>query len=195
MLAGVLGYFLVTYLFYLVMAMYNMLFLIYVILLGASFFAFLLILFSFNVSELTHHFEDVIPRKFTGSFLIFNSMLIGLMWLGVVVRPLFDGSVIPPEVEHYTTLIVQGLDLALLLPASYISGWLFYRQKPMGYLLAPIYVIFLSILMAALTAKIVAMGWLGQPVIPAIVIIPLLGFTALYCAVSIVRNITKPAHV
>lgn len=189
MLAGTLAYFLVTYLFYLVMAMYNVLFLVYVVLLGASFFAFSLTLFSFNIPKLPNCFEDSIPRKFTGNFLIFNSMAIGLMWLGVVVPPLFSGSVIPLEVEHYTTLIVQGLDLGLLLPLAYVSGWLFIRQEPIGYLLAPVYIIFLSILMVALTAKIIAMGFLGQSIMPAIILIPALGIVAIWCAVSVLRSI------
>src|SRR5690606_12235855 len=51
-LAGVLGYFLVTYLFYLVMGMYNYLFLVYTALLGLSFFAFLLTMFSFRDVDL-----------------------------------------------------------------------------------------------------------------------------------------------
>lgn len=191
-LGGVLGYFLVTYLFYLVMTMYNVLFLVYVALLGASFFAFTLTLYSFDLPKIPEYFRESAPRKLTSSFLIFSSMAIGLMWLGVVAPPLFDGSVIPPEVEHYTTLIVQGLDLALLLPLAYVSGWLFYRQKPMGYLMAPVYVIFLSILMMALTAKIIFMGLLGQSILPAIIFIPLFALTAIYCSVSIIRSIQEP---
>lgn len=116
------------------------------------------------------------------------------MWLGVVVPPLLDGSVIPAEVEHYTTLIVQGLDLGLLLPLSFISGQLFIKKKPFGYLLAPVYFVFLSILMMALTAKVVAMGILGQNVIPAIVIIPLFSLISIVCSILILKNIKEPNH-
>ncbi|WP_445665357.1 hypothetical protein [Fodinibius sp. AD559] len=192
MLAGVLGYFLVTYLFYLVMAMYNILFLVYVALLGSSFFALALTFFSFDLQKLPEFFSESVPRTFTSGFLIFNSIIIALLWLGVVVPPLLDGKIIPSQVEHYTTLIVQGLDLALLLPLSLLSGWLFLKQKPMGYVMAPVYVVFLSILMMALTAKIIAMGLLGQSVIPAIIIIPLFALTAIFCSVSIIRNIQEP---
>lgn len=188
-LAGTLGYFLVTYLFYLVMAMYNVLFLVYVILLGASFFAFSLVMFSFNLQQLSGRFHRSIPVKPTGGFLIFNSLAIGLLWLGVVVPPLLDGSIIPAETEHYTTLIVQGLDLSILLPLAFISGVLFVRKKPMGYLLAPVYFIFLSLMMLALTAKVIAMGMLGQNIIPVIFIIPLFAMLSITCAVVILKNI------
>ena len=190
-LAGTLGYFLVTYLFYLVMGMYNMLFLVYVLLLGCSFFAFSLTLLSFDLSTLPQKFSDAIPVKWTGGFLIFNSVAIGFMWLGVVVPPLMDGTIIPAQVEHYTTLIVQGLDLALLLPLAFVAGWLFIKRNSWGYLLAPVYFVFLSILMMALTAKIIAMGLMGQNVMPAAVIIPLFNIVAIGCTILILKNIRE----
>ncbi len=195
LLAGTLGYFLVTYLFYLVMGMYNILFLGYVVLLGASFFGFSLTALSFDIHKLSSYFGQAVPKKIVGGFLVFNSITIGLLWLGVVVPPFFDGTIIPLQVEHYTTLIVQGLDLALLLPLAFVSGALFIKGSPMGYLLAPVYVIFLSILMVALTAKIIAMGLLGQPIMPAIIIIPLFAVVAIFCSVSILRNIKEPSYV
>jgi len=191
LLAGTLGYFLVTYLFYLVMGMYNILFLVYAALLGLSFFAFVQTVLGFEVEHLVGHFSDSAPFKFAGGFLIFNSFAIGLMWLSVVLPPLMDGSIIPKQVEHYTTLIVQGLDLGLLLPLSFVSGWLFLKKRSFGYLLAPVYLVFLSILMAALTAKVVAMGLLGQNIIPAIVIIPLFGLIAIGCSILIFINIKE----
>ncbi|MFH5831802.1 hypothetical protein ACG2F4_11740 [Halalkalibaculum sp. DA3122] len=194
LLAGTLGYFLVTYLFYLVMGMYNVLFLVYATLLGTTFFAFAQTLLSFDLSNISEHFGESTPVKFMGGFLIFNSIAIGLMWLQVVVPPLLDGSIIPGQVEHYTTLIVQGLDLGLLLPLAFVSGVLFIRKKPFGYLLGPVYFVFLSILMTALTAKVVAMGMLGQNIMPAIVIIPLFGMVSIICSVLIFKNIREPAH-
>ncbi|SMO89941.1 hypothetical protein [Fodinibius sediminis] len=194
LLAGTLGYFLVTYLFYLVMGMYNVLFLVYVILLGTTFFAFAQTLLSFDLTNIAERFSESTPIKFIGGFLVFNSMAIGLMWLQVVVPPLVNGSIIPGQVEHYTTLIVQGLDLGLLLPLSFVSGLLFIRRKPFEYLLTPMYFIFLSILMVALTAKVIAMGMFGQHIVPAIVIIPFFGMVSIFCSVLIFKNIREPAH-
>lgn len=194
LLAGALGYFLVTYLFYLVMGMYNVLFLVYVMLLGTAFFAFAQTLLSFDITNLAERFKETTPVKLIGGFLIFNSIATGLMWLQVVVPPLLDGSIIPGQVEHYTTLIVQGLDLGLLLPLSFVSGVLFIRRKSFGYLLTPVYFIFLSILMVALTAKVFAMGMLGQNIVPAIVIIPFLGLVSIICSVLIFKNIKDPSH-
>lgn len=190
-LAGTLAYFLVTYLFYLVMAMYNELFLIYTALLGTSFFAFLLTLFSFDINRLPMIFNESAPVKTAGSFLIINAILIALLWLGIVLPPIFDGTIIPAETEHYTTLIVQGLDLGLLLPLAVVSGILFIQKKPIGLLAAPIYLVFLSIQMLALVAKIIAMGLLGQNIIPVVFIIPAIALISITLATFVLRSI-KP---
>ena len=193
-LAGVLGYFLVTYLFYLVMAMYNYLFLGYVILLGASFFAFLMVLSSFELSELSKFISNETPVKSIGGFLIFVSLSIAFLWLSIVIPPLLNGTLIPKEVEHYTTLIVQGLDLAILLPSAFIIGILFRSRNPLGLLLAPVYFIFLSILMTALTAKVIAMWSLGYNVVPVIFIIPSFNLVTILCTVIILKNISNTSN-
>ena len=186
---GTLGYFLVTYLFYSVMGMYNIMFLGYVILLSCSFYAFVLSLADFEVKGLPQHFQPATPTRFAGGFLILNSIAIALMWLSIVVTPLLNGAIFPVELEHYTTLIVQGLDLAILLPLSFLSGWLFLRRRPAGYLLAPVYLVFLTLLMTALTAKVIAMAMIGANVIPAIILIPLFNLTALWCTIRIFKNL------
>jgi hypothetical protein len=189
LLAGTLGYFLVTYLFYLLMGMYNVLFLVYVCLLATCFFAFIVTLLSFDVQQLPASFLSSAPHRLTGGFLIFQTVAIALLWLSMVVPPLLDRSIIPIQVEHYTTLVVQGLDLGLLLPAGFVAGRLFYKKRPMGYLFAPVYFVFLSLLMTALTAKVIAMAILGYNVVPAIFIIPVFNLLSILSSVWILKNI------
>lgn len=189
--AGTLGYFLVTYLFYTVMGMYNTMFLAYVILMSASFYSFILAILSFDTNALQYSFKPSTPVKITGGFLIFNSIAIALLWLSIVLPPLLNGTIIPLQVEHYTTLIVQGLDLGILLPASFISGVLLIRKKPLGYLLAPVYFIFLSLLMTALSAKVIAMKILGYNVIPVIFIIPTFNIITIICTIIIFKSIKE----
>jgi hypothetical protein len=193
LLAGMLGYFLVTYLFYTVMGMYNVMFLPYVILMSASFYSFILVILSFDTSALQNSFRASTPVKMTGGFLVFCSVVIGLLWLSIIVPPLLNRTIIPLQVEHYTTLIVQGLDLGILLPAGFISGVLLIRRKRFGYLLAPIYFVFLSLLMTSLSAKIIAMKMLGYNVIPAIFIIPAFNVITIICYVIILKNIKATA--
>ncbi len=193
LLTGTLGYFMVTYVFYLVMGMYNELFLVYVVLAGSSFYAFVLAMISFELDRLPECFGEQAPRRFVGGFLIFNAVAIALLWLGVVVPPLVEG-VYPPEVAHYTTLIVQGLDLSILLPASFLSGILLIKKKPLGYLLGPTYIVFLSILMTALVGKVIGQMLVGVDVGgPVLVIIPAIALTAIIAAVLMLRSVRSPA--
>jgi len=191
LLAGTLGYFLVTYLFFLLMGMYNEMFLPWIMLLCSSFFAFTLTCFSFEIEKLHFSFHESTPVRLTGSFLVFAACAIGLLWLSIVVPPLIDGTIVPVQTEHYTTLIVQGLDLGILLPLSFISGVLLMRKKPFGYFLAPVYSVFLSILMTALTAKVVSMSILGYNVIPVIFIIPVFNLLSIMCTIFILKNVKQ----
>ncbi len=186
-LTGILFYLFVQYLFYMIMAMYSALFLLYVMLTGTTFFAFLLSFLSIDQRTLAHMVEKRYPRRFIGIFLLANTAAISLLWLSILVPPLLDGSIYPKEVEHYTTLIVQGMDLALLLPLAAVSAVAVLRKKTIGYLSASVYVVFLSLQMLALAAKIIAMGLSGYSIIPVIFIIPTILIFAVTGAVRMVR--------
>ena len=190
-LTGTLGYFLVTYLFYMVMAMYNELFLMYVVLLGLSFFALFLAFNQLSRLNILELFSSKTPNKFVGWFLIINSVAIAFLWLSIIVPPLLNGTIYPTELNHYTTLIVQGFDLGLLLPVCFISGILLISKQPNGYLYSTVYIVFLSVLMTALTAKIIAMAMNSVNVIPVIFIIPSINIITILSAVLMIKNIKK----
>ncbi|MBN1541189.1 hypothetical protein JW992_03515 [candidate division KSB1 bacterium] len=189
LLAGTVAYFFVTYLFYTAMGMYNALFLVYVLLLACSFFALLLSIGVLEPRKTASCFSAQTPSGWVGGFLIFNSLAIALLWLSVVVPPLLDGSIYPDSLDHYTTLIVQGFDLGLLLPLAFVSGLLLIDKKPLGYLFGTVYFVFLALLMTALTAKIIAMAINGVNVIPVIFIIPMMNAISVVCLWSLMKNI------
>ncbi|TDL75776.1 hypothetical protein E2R56_08320 [Rhodococcus qingshengii] len=188
MLSGSLLYFFLTYLFYLAMAMFNPLFLVYVLLLSASFFALILSIFPLYFENLSKYFHSRLPVKFLGGYLIFNAVVIGSLWLQVVVPPLYKEG-IPIDLHHYTTLIVQGFDLALFLPISLISGVLLIKRVPIGYFLGSIYFVFLSFLMTALSGKIIGMALAGVKVVPVIFIIPTINLITILSSIIIFKNI------
>jgi hypothetical protein len=187
-LSGTLLYFFLTYLFYTAMAMYNEMFLAYVFLLGVSFYTLILSLFSFDLEKVTSSNLSNKIFKPAGLFLIINASLIVMLWLSVVIPPLVNGTIFPKEVQHYTTLIVQGFDLGLFLPAAYITGYLAVRKNQFGLLFAPIYLIFLSILMTALVSKIIFMASAGANVIPVVFIMPTIALTSIIFSFLILKN-------
>ncbi len=192
LLAGTVTYILVTYMFYLTMAMYNPLFLVYIILVSASFFSLFLILSSVNVRVLSQAYSPKLRNRLIAGVLIFISVSIAILWLSMVIPPLLDKTLYPLALEHYTTLIVQGLDLSLLLPIAIVAGLMLFKKVAYGYLLAPVYFVFLSILMSALSAKLIAMGLHGVNIVPAIFIIPIFNILAILSTYSLLNKLIPP---
>jgi hypothetical protein len=192
LLTGVLGYFLTTYMFFTLMAMYNQLFLLWVVILSLCFHGFFVMFSGLKDDEVARSISSRFPSRWLGGFLIFCAVSIGLLWLSVVVPPAVGGT-IPVQVEHYTTLVVQALDLSIGLPAAFIAGILVLKKRSFGYKLASVYIVFLSLLMTALSAKIIAMASLGFSVVPAIFIIPAFVIISVWLAVVTIHRINEPA--
>ena len=193
--AGLLKFFFLTYLFYMNMGMYNFLFPAYIVLVSTSFFALASLLLQIDLPGLKESFHSSLPRKFIGSFLMFLSSAIALLWLEIIINPLLDGSIIPASVEHYTTLPVQGFDLSLFLPIAFLSGLFLIQKKDLGYLMAPVTLVFLCFLMSALVAKIIAMSLAGANVVPVIFIIPTSLVLAIICTLVLFRNIKRKRRI
>lgn len=192
-LAGILQYFFLTYLFYMNMAMYNELFLVYIFITSLSFFSLILIVLNIDILSIPHYVNHRAPVKWLAGFQMFMAVTISLLWLSIVAPPLMDGSIVPKSVEHYTTLTVQAFDLSIFLPIAFVSGLLLFRKQPFGYFMSAITLVFLSVLMSALVAKVIAMGITGQNIIPAIFIIPSFLICSVICTVILFNNIKKHA--
>lgn len=191
LLTGTLGYFLYTYASYSFLSMYNSLFLIYVALMSASFFAFILMMMSFDVENLPLFFSEKMPVKFLGGFLLFVSFVFGMMWTGKLGFPLLSNTP-PADLQHYTTFVIQALDLGFVVPAGLLAGILLIMRKPFGYLLAPVIIIKEITLLTALTAMIllqlkagVAIGYL---LIWSVILFNLL---VIFCMILIMKNIKE----
>lgn len=194
LLGGALGYFLITYMMYTFIAMYNRLFLVYVALMSASFFAFILTLLAFDVEKMSSYFTNKLPVRYAGGYLMFSTLMIGFLWLARVI-PTLIGSSIPLEVEHGTTLTVQAFDLAFFLPGIFLSGLLLIKKKPFGYMLAPIATVTNALIMAALLSKGISMNLAGiEGTLPMIIMTSLFGLIAIVSLFLIFRNVNEPVR-
>lgn len=191
LLTGTLGYFFYTYASYSLLSMYNPLFLVYVLLMSASFFAFTMAMMSFDIQRLPGAFSEKLPVKFIGGFLLFTSIVFGIMWLGKIIPPLVNQT--PPEgLEHYTTLVIQALDLGFIVPAGIMAGILIIRKQPFGYLLAPILIIKEITLLTALSAMVILQIANGITVSPVVLILVLvLNSIIIYILFLTMKNIKE----
>ncbi|MFL0269087.1 hypothetical protein [Candidatus Clostridium radicumherbarum] len=194
LLAGTLGYFLYTYTSYCFVWMYNSLFLIYVILMSSSFFAFLLTMMSFDMESLKISFNEKLPVRLLGSFFIFLGTAIGLMWLGRIVPSLINGSE-PVGIEQYTTLPIQALDLGFIVPTAIISGVLTIKRETFGYLLSSVITVKCITMLTAITAMIIGQSLAGVKLSFAeIIIFPAANLIVIYLLTLIIKNVKEPIY-
>jgi hypothetical protein len=195
LLTGTLGYFLYTYMSYTFLWNYNKLFLIYVMLMSVSFFAFTLSMISFDIEKLKLSFKKGLPIKFIGGFQIFVGIAIGLLWLGRIA-PSITEDISPVGLEHYTTLVIQGMDLGFVVPVAILSGILLIKRKAFGYLLSSVVIIKGITLLTAITAMIVGQAYAGVPMSLVEVIIFLsFDLVSVYCLIVLMRNIDEKTYI
>lgn len=192
LLTGTLGYFLYTYAVYTFVAMYNPFFLLFVALMSLSLFAFVLAMMSFDLNVLADSFSIKLPVIFISGVLGFLSVVVGLMWLGRIIPPLFNGK---PTLglEHYTTMVIQGIDLGIVIPVSVLGALLLIKRKPFGFLLTSVLMVKMITLLSALTAMIIGQALAGVEMSAAeMTIFPVFNLLAIYTLFLIMKNIREP---
>lgn len=192
LLAGTLAYFLYTYASYSFTSMFNDLFLVDVGLMSLSFFAFLLAMMSLDPRILQQSFNAKLPVRTVAGFLIFIAAAIGLMWVGRI-KPSFVGSTAPIGLEHYTTLVIQALDLGFVVPAAILSGLLLLQRKPFGLLFSSILCVKAVTMLTALTAMIIGQMVAGVSMEAAeIILFPAFNLAGIGILILIFKHIQEP---
>lgn len=192
LLAGTLAYFLYTYASYSFTSMSNDLFLIDVGLMSLSFFAFVLAMRSLDLKLLQQSFSPKLPVRTVGGFLLFIATAIGLMWLGRIAPSVFGGSA-PVGLEHYTTLVIQALDLGFVVPAAVLSGLWLLQRKPLGLLLSSIICIKAVTMLTALTAMIIGQLAAGITMAAAeILLFPAFNLISIAVLILVMKHIQEP---
>lgn len=190
-LTGTLGYFLYTYMSYTFLWTYNPLFIVYVLLMSASLFAFILTLMSFDIEKMPALFSEKLPVRLLGGFQLFIAFAIGMLWLGKIAPSILNGAT-PVGLEHYTTLVIQAMDLGFVVPAAVLSGILLIKRKPLGYLLSSVIIIKGITMLICISAMIVNSLLSGINVsVVEMVIFPSLNVVAIVCLVVLLKNMKK----
>ncbi len=191
LLAGTIAYFLYTYTSYSFLSMFNRFFLIDVLLMSASFFAFVLTMMSFDMDKLSAYFSEKLPVKFVGGLLIFIGTVFGIMWLATVAPTIISGTA-PIVLEHYTTLVIQAMDLGFVVPTAFLAGILLIKRKPFGYLLSTVVTVKGITMLTALTAMVIGQMLSGVAVNTAVLIlIPVLNGIIIFSLYLIMKNIKE----
>ena len=156
--SGTVFYVLYSYILYAFGVHFNNLFLVYCLVFGASFYVFVLVVIELNGMQVQHWFGDRAPVRANGAFFIVIALLFYLLWLKDVV-PAIVGNSVPASVADNDLLVnpVHVLDIAVALPGLVFTAILLFKKHELGYIFAPIYLVFTILLALALIAMVFAM--------------------------------------
>ncbi|MGE5437879.1 MAG: hypothetical protein ACM3O3_11670 [Syntrophothermus sp.] len=189
-LTGTMSYFLYTYVLYTFFANFNQLFLFYTSLMTLTLYSFILLMMSFDIASFPSLFDEKLPVKFIGIYLIVNAAMFGLLWLERII-PAQLKNVPPLGLEHYTTLPVQGMDLGFLIPTAILSGILLLKRTPWGYLLSIVILFKLLTMMNALMAMVIMQNNAGEDTGPMFIIVTVLSLLLFLCLFLMLKHMNE----
>ncbi len=192
-LAGTVGFVLYTYITMCFGAAYNPLFLVYVALFGLSLYAFVLSMRGIDLASLPDHFSSTLPRRGIAGLLFGVGAFLLLAWLGRIAGTWSGGQ--PAALENVTSLFIQAMDLAVIVPLCFVSGVLLLRGSAWGYLLASLSLFKFLTLGLAVSLMGLNMLRVGAAVSPVeLGVFPAIALTNLFMTVVLLRNISESIH-
>lgn len=189
LLTGTLGYFLYTYASYSFLIAYNSLYLIYVLIMILSFYSFILSINQMSESGIVNNFTEKFPVKSLRRFMWIVAVMLGAMWLGRILPTITNGTA-PINLEHYSTLGIQTLDLGFVIPACLVAEHLLSKRNKWGYILSVVLVIKAVTMTAAVSAMTILMRRNGVKLsLLENVMFPVLFVICIYFLSQLLRNI------
>jgi hypothetical protein len=173
---------------------FNALFLVYMAVLGLSFY---LLVFGIAVTDrrvLQAEFDKYTPVTLVSGLLWLVAGMFSFLWLSQIIPATVRGR-IPASLEEsgLPTNPVYILDLALLLPGMIITGILLKRRNPIGYFLAAPLLVNTILLGIAILGMMAVMAQRGVPVsIPMTVIMTVLVLLELAITVHFLNHLHAP---
>lgn len=193
LLTGALGFFLYTYMSMCFGAAYNPLFLVYVALFGLSLYAFILSMLAFDLATLPQRFSASLPRRAIAGFFFVTGAFLSLAWLGRIAPTLLQGAT--PALDNVTSMFIQAMDLALIVPLAILSAILLWRRSAWGYLLASVAVMKFLMMGLAVSTMGINMWRMGVATSPVeLAVFPMLTLVNAVLAVLLFRSVNERAR-
>lgn len=188
---GVYIYIIYAFFIYAFAVHFNFLFLIYIIILGVSFFTLIGGLRAVDTANLMAPFLSNTRSKMVGALLMIIGVLFGLLWLSEIVPSLLSNE-IPTSLAETGLWVnpVHVLDLAFLLPGMVITSVLLCRRNILGFLLAVPLMVFSVIMSAGMISMFIISAIWGLPSsLPAGMIIGLIMLLSVSFSYQFLREV------
>lgn len=154
--AGAIFYYLYSYIIYTFGIHHNNLFLVYCATLALSSYIFIFWFHYHAGLDIKSWFSKAPPVKGTAVFLLAIAAMFYVIWLVDIVPPLLKGEApLSVQKNNYAPNPIHAIDLSFALPGMIITSILLFKKHKLGYLIAPILLVFIVILAIALIAMMV----------------------------------------
>jgi hypothetical protein len=191
---GVLIYLVYTYVVAAFDVNFNLLFLVYVALLGCSLYALIGGLATANLPGIKKYSTEKTPVKAISIYLALLAILFYFLWLREIVPALMVGE-IPQSIQDNgtPTNAVHVLDMAWILPAFGITAISLWRKQALGYTFAGVLLSYGVLLTLAILSMVASMIMSGYPVaIPNVMIFGILFALSLGMLIWFMKNLKSP---
>jgi hypothetical protein len=159
---GIIFYILYSFIIYSLGVHFNKLFFWYCTTLGLSLYTFIIFIYSFSKLDINSWYTGSLPVRSTATFLVIIAILFYLLWLKEVIPAILTDTV-PQTVSEYQLLVnpVHVIDISFALPGLIITAFLLVKKHKLGYILAPISLVFIILLTIALIGMIGMLKYRG----------------------------------
>jgi hypothetical protein len=175
---------------------YNNLFLVYIALFSASFFAFALALTAIDLEALPTRVSPRLPRGGMAVSMFVAGLGTAFIWLSDAVSALIENRA-PDALGPHTTVVTYTLDVGIIVPAALLAGILLLRRAPLGYLLSGVLTLMLAlvgVMVIGQTVLQVSAGIQFSPgeLIGKVVSWIILGGIAVWLSIAFLRSLAEP---
>jgi hypothetical protein len=176
---------------------YNNLYLVYLALFSASFFAFILSFTMFDLPTLPARISPRLPRLGMAIFMFVAGFGTAFIWLSDVINALSTNGV-PEALGVNISLVTYTLDVGIIAPAALLAGILLLRRSPMGYLLTGFLTIMLALVGAMVIGQTIMQLNIGVELSPGQLVGKvgtwiIMGGIAVWLSIAFLRNLSNLA--
>lgn len=185
-----------SYVIYCFAVYFNCLFHVYCLILGMSIFS-ALNFFMKNVNEdFKSWFTEKTPTKIIGIFIFSLAFVFSIMWLSDSLPKALTNTV-PESIikDDLITNPVQALDFSFYIPLMFISSFMITKKKALGYLLAPMMLVFDGLTaINIISLMVVIMQKTGANNLPPIIIFSILALACILFLYLFLKNISDSSQ-
>ena len=159
---GILAYLFYQYLMYAVFWALGPLFPVFILLFASSAVAIAWIVSTIDVASLPVHATSRFPRRAMAAFCLAIALLLLGMWVPRIATGL-SGDPAGAALLGMPTLTVQAMDLGMIVPLALATGFMIWRARPWGYLLATVLAVKGVAMAGAICAMVVSAALVEGP--------------------------------